>query len=454
MERVETIILGAGLAGLSTALHLERDWLLVEREDRIGGLARTEEIDGFFFDQTGHWLHLRHPHIRATVEGLMGDELLRVRRRSHIWSHGRYSLYPFQGNLYGLPREVVRECLMGVIEAKIRAAREESAGAAAPPRNFLDYVERHFGPGIAKHFMIPYNTKLWGVSPAEITAEWCSRFVPLPSLAQVVDGALGPGDEEMGYNAHFLYPKRGGIETLVRRLGAALRGGEIALGVEAVRIDWQRRWVELSNGRRVGYEHLVSTVPLCALGPLLVDPPEVVRRWTPTLRWTSLRHVDLGFESVEPPFGGTHWIYVPEPRYPFYRLGCFSNAVPSLAPAGSSSCYVEIANDRTVSEEEVLASLRRFLHETGAIARADQVRLAAFRTIAHAYVIFDDNYFPARAALLGFLGGCGIRSVGRYGAWVYASMEDALQDGHLAAAAIRGRAHDDDDQDDHEETRA
>ena len=59
MERVETVILGAGLAGLSTAHHLGGDWLLVEKEDRVGGLTRTEEHDGHFFDCTGHWLHLR-----------------------------------------------------------------------------------------------------------------------------------------------------------------------------------------------------------------------------------------------------------------------------------------------------------------------------------------------------------------------------------------------------------
>ena len=442
MERVETIILGAGLAGLSTALHLERDWLLVEKEDRVGGLTRTEELDGYHFDQTGHWLHLRHPHIRATVERLMGDGLTRVRRRSHIWSHGRYSLYPFQGNLYGLPREVVEECLMGVIEAKLQSARAEGGGAAAPaPRHFLDYVERHFGKGIARHFMVPYNTKLWGVPPTEITADWCSRFVPYPSLEQVVSGALGPGEEDMGYNAHFVYPKQGGIETLVRHLVPELEGrGEIALGTQPVRIDTRARRVELSDGRRVAYEHLVSSVPLGELVPLLVDAPDEALRWVAKLRWTSLRYINLGFATEKAPFGGTHWIYVPEPKYLFYRLGCFSNAVPSLAPDGRASCYVEIANTHQASDEEVMDSLRGFLHETGAIDEDGQIEVAAFRTIPHAYVIFDHHYFPARETLLTLLGERGVRSIGRYGSWVYASMEDALQDGYLAAGAIRGRS--------------
>ena len=72
--------------------------------------------------------------------------------------------------------------------------------------------------------MIPYNEKIWGVHPREITAAWCSRFVPLPNLEQVIAGAVGAGPPEMGYNQSFLYPKAGGIETFTRALLTRLRG--------------------------------------------------------------------------------------------------------------------------------------------------------------------------------------------------------------------------------------
>jgi protoporphyrinogen oxidase len=42
------LILGGGLAGLSTAFHLRRPWLLVEKESRVGGLVRTEVMHGGF----------------------------------------------------------------------------------------------------------------------------------------------------------------------------------------------------------------------------------------------------------------------------------------------------------------------------------------------------------------------------------------------------------------------
>ena len=71
------LILGGGLAGLSTAYHLRRPWLLVEKESRVGGLVRTETMHGGFrFDPTGHWLHLRDAGMKALVhERLLPDGL-------------------------------------------------------------------------------------------------------------------------------------------------------------------------------------------------------------------------------------------------------------------------------------------------------------------------------------------------------------------------------------------
>ncbi len=81
MHPARTVILGGGLCGLSAALHLSRaglPWLLIEKEARPGGHARTDETKGFYFDKTGHWLHLRDPGIQALVAELLPNELTRV----------------------------------------------------------------------------------------------------------------------------------------------------------------------------------------------------------------------------------------------------------------------------------------------------------------------------------------------------------------------------------------
>lgn len=199
-------------------------WRLFEAASRPGGHARSECIRGFWFDKTGHWLHLRDPGIKSLVSTLFpGDdptrELVPVERKARVFSHGALVRYPFQANLHGLPPAVISECLLGFIAAQAQLG----SGTPQTVRDFDEFCQHKFGAGIARHFMVPYNAKLWGVHPREITAAWCSRFVPIPTLEQVVRGAVGDSPPELGYNVHFLYPKQGGIETLVHRLRRAAR---------------------------------------------------------------------------------------------------------------------------------------------------------------------------------------------------------------------------------------
>ena len=62
------VIVGAGLAGLSTAYHLSAaPYRLYEREGEVGGLCRSYRKDGFTFDYTVYMLHFRKPDIKALL---------------------------------------------------------------------------------------------------------------------------------------------------------------------------------------------------------------------------------------------------------------------------------------------------------------------------------------------------------------------------------------------------
>ena len=165
-ERVPVAVLGAGLTGLSASLELSRKGVqhrLFERENVAGGHAVTIEEQGFRFDRTGHLLHLRDPRMQALAEDLLRpDQYRRLQRRSAVFSHGVYTRYPFQANTFGLPPEVALECLSGFLEAHFAADKPE-------PKSFEDYCLLHFGRGISRHFMLPYNSRLWGVAPSTPT---------------------------------------------------------------------------------------------------------------------------------------------------------------------------------------------------------------------------------------------------------------------------------------------
>lgn len=431
------VILGAGLTGLSAALHLvdngeKRRIIVLEREQRVGGKARSERQDGYTFDVTGHWLHLRDPGIKALVERLFtpGD-LVEIERRTGIHTHGVMLPYPFQANLFGLPLEVVQECLVGFLEAQRRAE-----GTDAPkPRTFEEFAIARFGEGIAKHFFIPYNQKLWGEHYAELTPEWVSRFVPFPNDSQVIGGAIGLRQEGLGYNASFVYPKSGGIDALPEALAAELAkfdNVELRLGASVASVDATQQVCVLADGERISYNRLVSTLPLPELIKRIGEAPAAVREAAAQLRWVRWRYLNVATRSPVP--RREHWIYVPEPRIPFFRVGCFSNALPAMAPEGKGSLYVELQQREGEVDMEAVA---QGLVEVGVLSSPQDIVFAQQRDIEYAYVVFDAAYAPATATIFAYLQTLGVRSCGRYGAWIYNSMEDSLIAGKEAAGWVQ-----------------
>jgi len=428
------VILGGGLTGISTAVHLRSPWVLFEREDRLGGHARTDERDGYRFDKTGHWLHLRDAGVKQLVDELLPGQMVPIARRAKIFSHGALTRFPFQANLHGLPPEVVKECLMGVIEAQIANATANATAAPPEPKNFEEYCLRHFGAGISKHFMIPYNEKLWGVPPREITAAWCSRFVPLPNLEQIVAGAVGAGPPEMGYNVSFLYPKAGGIETFTRALQTRMRadGGRVHTRTTPDVVDWRRREV-VAGGERIAYRALVASIPLPELLKRMPELPHEIEGHAARLRCTTLRYVNVA-SRAQPP-ADWHWIYVPETKYPFYRVNVFSSAMPTMAPPGGASICVEMADRGPIGDAALRDSLIA-LTAAGALTSPDDVVFAERKEIQYAYVVFDDHYYAATHAIFSFLEANGIYPRGRYGAWTYNAMEDCVLAGREVAALV------------------
>jgi protoporphyrinogen oxidase len=437
------VILGGGLTGISTAVHLRSPWVLFEREDRLGGHARTDEHDGYRFDKTGHWLHLRDAGVKQMVEEILPGQMAAIARRAKIFSHGALTRFPFQANLYGLPPEVVKECLLGVIEAKVAGAGRGAGGDE--PRNFEEYCLQHFGAGISKHFMIPYNEKLWGVAPREITAAWCSRFVPLPNVEQIVAGAVGAGPPEMGYNVSFLYPKAGGIETFTRALqtripapdqGPGVAGGRVHTRTSPDLIDWRRREV-VAGGERLPYRALVATIPLPELLRRMPDLPPEIEAHAARLRCTTLRYLNIASRAKPP--ADWHWIYVPETKYPFYRVNVFSSAMPTMAPAGGASICVEMSDRGPIGEAALRDSVAALV-ASGALTSPEDVLFADRKEIQYAYVVFDDHYYPATRAIFSFLESNAIYPRGRYGAWTYNAMEDCVIAGREVAGLIDGAA--------------
>jgi protoporphyrinogen oxidase len=433
-EHTPTLILGAGLSGLSTAFHLQAPYRLLEKSDSVGGLAQTRSRPGGFqCDGTGHWLHLRQDRVRKFVESVLGDNLRRHVRRARIYSHGRFTLYPFQANTYGLPIEVVSACMKGLIRAR-ETVHE------APAAHFEEWILREFGEGICTHFMFPYNRKVYGVPLSSLAANFAETYIPRPNIETVIDGALGLSREALGYNATFLYPAKGGIGAMADAIHQALPQ-PAERHTEPVAINLDTRTIQSNRGQHIGFEKLVSTIPL----PRLIEciragtrhVPDAVLESTGLLKASSLIYFDIGVKGAPKEHQDYHWVYVPEPEFPFYRVGSYTAVEPSLAPPGHRSYYVECTTASEVDVDALRFSVIEGLRTIGILDQESEILFMEPNFIQPAYVLYDAGYSKARATVLDWLETQNIIAIGRYGRWQYNAMEDALAEGMEAADRCR-----------------
>jgi protoporphyrinogen oxidase len=424
----EVLIVGAGLAGLSAGYHLgKRDHTIVEAENSVGGLCRSFAVDGFHFDCTGHLIHFRSQEGRKIITSLLSNRIQEHQRRAAIFLCNRFTDYPFQANTYGLPPEVIKECLVGFVETLNKKKTRLN--------NFYDWVLDTFGSGIAKYFMVPYNEKLWQHDLHDIALDWVNWSIPKPNVEEVINGALGIKNRQFGYNPVFYYPSEGGISMLPESFPV---NGSLQLGNALSRIDIRQRKAITQDGREFRYRYLFSTMPLNSFVKLIDDAPSSVQAAGEQLQHVSVLNINLGIEreNVVP----YHWIYFPERDKPFYRIGCASNFSAKVAPKGTSSLFVEVSlrPNKQHNIQEIVAHSIQSLKSCGILRQDDRIPVIYPVLLRHAYVIYDKHRKRAVEKIHKFLNARGVYSFGRYGSWIYSSMEDAVLQGKEFAEKLAG----------------
>jgi len=417
MKKPKIVVLGAGPAGLGAAWRLRqlghREYAVFEQSNHVGGLA-TSYVDpqGFTWDVGGHVLHSHYPYFDAVFNEVMEGEYFTHQRESWIWIYDRFVPYPFQNNIHRLPPAVMKECLDG-----LKALAHETH---KPPENFADWIRASFGKGIAKHFLLPYNRKVWAYPPEKMNYRWVGDRVAVVDVGRIETNiGLNRDDVSWGPNATFQFPKHGGTGEIWRRVGGRL-ADRITLEKKAVHVDAKKRVVHFSDGSHEGYDLLFSSMPLDTLARMLSDLDELADV-TP-LHHSTVTIVGIGMRGQVPENLQTKcWMYFPEDKAPFFRATVFSNYSQFNAPEGAWSLMTETASSRSVPlpkgdiEKLVLQGARR-------------TRLIpADAKIESVWTFRADYGYPTptlgRDAILErtlpALAKRGIYSRGRFGAWKY-----------------------------------
>lgn len=440
MRERQDVILGAGLAGMTAAHTLRQEgedhWQVYEREDRVGGLARSIAVDGYLFDYGPHILFTIDAEMEALIRDLLGDNFHAQERKAYIYhrAHDLYTRFPFQAHLFGLPVPVVEECLVGLVRAVERQARGEF-----DPKSYDEWMRGFFGEGIAERLMIPYAKKIWTVEPSTMDFSWIGRRVPTPDVERIVRGALTDDVDLVGATSKFWYPKRGGIEPLPRALGERI--GPVHLGRTAERIELPGKRLVFADGEVVPFERLVFTLPLPLLPRFVADLPPEVERACQGLRYQGIYCVNLGIDR--PDVSDKHWVYFYEDEFPFHRLSFPANFSPDTAPPGKSSISTEVAfsAERPLDRDSAVEATIAGLKAARILTDDDTIELVHTEEIHPAYVIYDLAHADNVRTIRDYLREHGIVTAGRFGEWQYFNMDHSMRSGKQAAEEVlAGRA--------------
>jgi protoporphyrinogen oxidase len=434
-------ILGAGVSGLALGRFLvERgfpraDVHLFEAQRKPGGLCHSKTVDGFTYDVTGgHILFSKDTAAMQWMKDCAGGEAAFLRRNRHtkIRFGDRWVHYPFENGLGDLPPDANFDCLKGYIESWHRRQVDQ----AAAPTAFGQWVRWRFGDGIARHFMDPYNEKVWKRPIDFLSSDWVAGRVPDAPIDDVLRAAIGIRTEGYTHQAIFYYPKQGGFQAITDGIATGI-ADRIRLGTPVTDV------IQGSEGWRVNgedFDLVVSTLPLTDAPAVFRDVPGDIAHAMRTLEYNGITCVLFALDRAEHP--DLSWIYLPHHEQgPTNRVTYMSNYSPGNAPEGKTSLLCEVTSPGGAPfpgqqlEEEVLAGL---VH--AGLVRRDEVLFSDRTSTRHAYVVFDQAYHRRRDAALGWMREQGLIALGRFGRFEYDNSDQCVIKARALAAELCERA--------------
>jgi len=429
----ETIILGAGMTGL--AAGLVSGFPIFEATSAPGGIcasyylrpgeqAATPEAspdgEAYRFEiGGGHWIFGADTLVQRFLQYHV--DLKQHHRTSSVYflEKQRYVPYPLQNHLRYLGSEIASHALKDMVQ---------------PPSTFStmrEWLIVNFGPTLCELFFFPFHESY--------TAGLYSRIAPQDTykspvnLEDVIHGAFSDVTP-VGYNMSFFYPVSD-LSTLVRELAAHCT---IYYKKRAIAIDPHAKHVQFSDGSHVSYDTLISTLPLhimLRITGISLDIPEDP--------WTSVLVLNIGaVKGAKCP--GDHWLYIPDSRVGFHRVGFYSHVDRSFLPKAARkehdhvAMYVErafLAGERP-SEDATRHYIQDTIRELQDWQFIQEVEIAHPTWIDVAYTWKWPNSSWRQQAIQA-LERYGIYQVGRYGRWKFQGIAESIRDGLVVGVSLK-----------------
>lgn len=414
-----TIILGGGIAGLSLASFINDDSIILEKNDKVGGLSRSYTINGIDYDIGPHIIFSKNREVLDLHTSMVDTD--KIRRSNQIFYQGRYVKYPFENDLSALPEADRDYCLKEFLNNPY-----ESYDA----NNMLQFFLKTFGEGITRCYLQPYNEKIWKFDPSCMDTQMVER-IPKPPKEDVIASAAGVATEGYTHQLYFHYPKQGAFQTLVDAYAekaqerCTIKTSETIRTIEGKAGAWR---VTTDNGVFEG-ERLVNCMPIHQLFKY-IDTPDDVEAAKSALKYNAIHIIAL---HVRKDSIGDHFaLYFSDPEIIFHRLSKLNFLGKSYTrPDGGSTLLLEV----TFRPDSYLASLpveeiqRRAIEDLASqgLIDASDVVSAEVRTEEYAYVIYDLDHRKNADRVLSYLESIGISSAGRFAQFEYLNSDGVVE---------------------------
>lgn len=419
MTAPETVIIGAGPAGLAFAACHEGPTRIVEQDREVGGLCRSIAFGGAVFDLGGHSFHTPHPDVARLIDAVMPGRMETQRRDARIAFGGGLIDYPFQQHL--------DQIADAAIAAECRDTLPATPGAGADAEDFENWIERRFGTGVARHFMRPYNRKLWACDLGGMSCEWVSERIA---------GSQAAAEAERRTPLHrdslIAYPAEGGFGEIFRAL--ARRAGPIDLGERVTFVDPVEKILRTDTGRPYRWNRLVSTMPLPTLLACIAGCPDDLRAAAATLAHVSLKIVMIAATKAagERP----QRLYVPDPDIPAHKIAFNHRSSTALRarPIEAAMCEISYSPAKPAPPDGMLErEMVDWLGGRGLIGEAIEVRTI---DLPFAYPVPTKGRGETAARIQAHLAGLDIFSIGRFGGWNYANSDGCMHEAMALAERL------------------
>jgi len=459
MEYRPIVIIGAGPAGLTAAYILSkagRKSIVLEKDQTVGGIARTVNYKDYHFDIGGHRFFTKVESVEKIWKEVLGPELLQRHRLSRIYYNKKFFYYPLRplNALWGLGVWNSLLIFCSYVTSQLLPAKEE--------RTFEQWVSNRFGKRLFETFFKTYTEKVWGIACDEISAEWAGQRVKGLSLmtalknAILKDGNGRPNKSKVIKTLidEFNYPKLGPgmmwnamVDTILQN------GSQVRLGRKVSGILWAGNKVEAleiqNNGQMelLHSSHVISSMPLReAIQKLKPEAPPEVLHAANDLKYRDFLTVALIIKG--PSLFPDTWIYIHAPEVKVGRIQNFKNWSPFMVPDPNRTCLgleyfcFEGAGLWTMPDSALIDLAKKELEILG-LSNEKDVEDGTVVRMPKAYPIYDSTYRRSLDIVRRFLGRFdNFQPVGRNGMHKYNNQDHSMLTAMLSAENVLGANHD------------